>query len=53
MPFTGSFSRDSPTMGAASYHSINHAIIFGTTGVITVACWQKRKIMNEKRDDLV
>jgi polynucleotide 5'-kinase involved in rRNA processing len=40
-------------MGAASYHSINHAIIIDTTGVITGACWQKRKIMNEKRADLV
>jgi hypothetical protein len=40
-------------MGVAPYQSINHAITVGTTGVITGAGWQKRKIMNEKRADLV
>jgi hypothetical protein len=40
-------------MGVAPYHSINHAILIGATGVFTGPCKQKRKIMNEKRADLV
>jgi len=47
------YSRDTPKMRVARYQSINHAIVIGTTGVFTGPCRQKRKIMNEKRADLV